>query len=71
MIIEDRKETCTSILLLNWKYIIIIIMWKNAVENHERRMDVKYTMKIVKDFKDTLTRQVNEAVRMVRCEFQI
>ena len=43
-------------------------MWKHAIEKHERRMDVKFSMKIVKDFKDPLTRQVNEAVRMVRCE---
>ena len=43
-------------------------MWKHAVENYERRMDVKYIIKVVKDFKEPLPRQVNEAVRMVSCE---
>ena len=43
-------------------------MWKHAEERHGGRMDVSYSMKVQKVFRDPLTRQVNEAVRMTRCE---
>ena len=59
MITEDRKTTHACGL------------GKHAVENHERRMDVKYSIKVVKDFKDPLTKQVNEAFRMTMCEANI
>ena len=34
-------------------------------------MDVSYSMKVEKCFKDPLTRQVNEAVRIANCESNI
>ena len=46
-------------------------LWKHAVLHHEGSLDVAYSMKVVKSFREPLTRQVNEAVRMNRCEADI
>ena len=39
-------------------------LWKHAVSDHQGRLDVKFSKKIVKMFRDPLTRQCNEAVRI-------
>ena len=39
-------------------------LWKHAAVSHNGRMDVKYKMRVLKSFRDPLTRQVNEAVRI-------
>ena len=42
-------------------------LWKHSQMEHGGRMDVSYSMKVVKAFRDPLTRQVNEAVRIQHC----
>ena len=39
-------------------------LWKHAAAGHNGRMDVKYKMRVLQSFRDPLTRQVNEAVRI-------
>ena len=35
-------------------------LWKHSQMEHGGRMDVSYSMKVIKVFRDTLTRQVKE-----------
>ena len=46
-------------------------LWKHALIAHGGSLDVSYSMKVEKCFKDPLTRQVNEAVRIANCESNI
>ena len=46
-------------------------LWKHAISHHGGRLDVRYSMNVVRTFKEPLTRQVNEAVRMTRCEADV
>ena len=43
-------------------------LWKHAQNVHGGSLDVSYSMKVVDQFRDPLSRQVNEAVRITRCE---
>ena len=43
-------------------------LWKHAQIAHGGSLDVSYSMKVVRCFRDPLTRQVNEAVRIDNCE---
>ena len=42
-------------------------LWKHAQMTHSGSLDVSYSMKVVRYFKEPLTRQVNEAVRIANC----
>ena len=42
-------------------------MWKHAQLVHGGSTTVSYSMKVVRSFKDPLTRQINEAVRISNC----
>ena len=46
-------------------------LYKHAQIDHEARMNVNYSMTVKTKFKDTLSRQVNEAVRISRCESDV
>ena len=46
-------------------------LYKHAQSDHESRLDVKYCMKVKSKFKDTLTRQVNEGVRINRSQAEV
>ena len=46
-------------------------LYKHAQTDHQGSMEVKYSMKVKSTFKDTLTRQVNEAVRINRCQAEV
>ena len=46
-------------------------LYKHAQTDHENRLDVKYSMKVTTKFNDPLTRQVNEAVRISRCQAEV
>ena len=46
-------------------------LWKHAVHYHGGSLDVSYSMNVVKAFREPMTRQINEAVRMNRCEADI
>ena len=46
-------------------------LYKHAQSDHESRMDVKYSMKVKSSFRDTLTRQINEGVRINRCQAEV
>ena len=46
-------------------------LWKHAVNSHSSRMDVSYSMTVKKSFREALTRQCNEAVRIYRSEANI
>ena len=39
-------------------------LWKHALTDHQGRLDVRFSKKIIKTFRDPLTRQCNEAVRI-------
>ena len=41
-------------------------LWKHAQCAHGGQLDISYSMKAVKSFKDPLSRQVNEGVRITR-----
>ena len=43
-------------------------LWKHAQLMHNGSLELSFSMKVVKSFKDPLTRQVNEAVRIANCE---
>ena len=43
------------------------LLWKRAQVAHGGSLEVSYSMKVVKSFRDPLTRQVNEAVRINQC----
>ena len=43
-------------------------LWKHAQSAHGGSVDVSFSMKVVDYFRDPLSRQVNEAVRINRCE---
>ena len=43
-------------------------LWRHALETHDRRLDVAYAMKLMKCFRDPLTRQCNESVRIQRSD---
>ena len=42
-------------------------LWKHAQLKHNGSLTVSFSMKIVKCFRDPLTRQINEAVRITNC----
>ena len=42
-------------------------LWKHAQMVHGGNTSVSYSMKVVKCFKDPLSRQINEAVRIDNC----
>ena len=42
-------------------------LWKHALVAHGGSTRVSYSMKVVKSFRDPLSRQVNEAVRISNC----
>ena len=46
-------------------------LWKHAISHHGGSLDVGYSMNVVRTFREPLTRQVNEAVRMNRCEADV
>jgi hypothetical protein len=46
-------------------------LWKHAQIAHGGNPDFSFSMKVVKTFKDPLTRQVNEAVRIANCSAAI
>ena len=46
-------------------------LWKHAQIAHGGNPDTSFSMKVVKTFKDPLTRQVNEAVRIANCSAAI
>ena len=46
-------------------------LWRHAAAKHDGRMDVKFAKKVVRKFRDPLTRQCNESVRMQRCEADV
>ena len=46
-------------------------LYKHAKTDHDGRMDVQYSMKVKAKFADPLTRQINEAVRISRCEAEV
>ena len=43
------------------------LLWKHAQLKHSGKLDISYSMKVVRYFKEPLTRQVNEAVRITNC----
>ena len=43
-------------------------LWKHAQMSHQGSVDVSYSMKVEASFRDPLTRQVNEAVRIANCK---
>ena len=43
-------------------------LWKHALNAHGGNTDISFSMKVVDCFRDPLSRQVNEAVRIQRCE---
>ena len=43
-------------------------LWKHSQMKHGSALDISYSMKVVKCFRDPLTRQVNEAVRISKCK---
>ena len=43
-------------------------LWKHAQVAHGGSSTVSYSMRVVKSFKDPLTRQINEAVRISNCK---
>merc|ERR1712208_89683 len=56
----------------NYKYKIqSSALYKHAQTDHQSRLDVKYSMKVKSNFKDTLTRQVNEGVRIHRSQAEV
>ena len=46
-------------------------LYKHAQTDHQGRMDVDYRMKVKTKFNDAITRQVNEGVRISRCEAEL
>ena len=46
-------------------------LWRHAAQDHDNRLDVKFAKKIVRLFRDPLTRQCNESVRMQRCSADV
>ena len=46
-------------------------LWKHALNAHGGSTNVSFSMKVVDCFRDPLSRQVNEAVRINRCEATI
>ena len=56
----------------NYKYKIKSSpLFKHAQIYHQGETDVKYSMKVKTKFSDTLTRQVNEGVRIARCQAEV
>ena len=45
-------------------------LWKHVQIAHGGSMEVSYSMKVVRYCRDPLTRQVNEAVRISKCEVE-
>ena len=43
-------------------------LWKHSQIEHNGSLDVSFSMKVVRCFREPLTRQVNEAVRISKCE---
>ena len=43
-------------------------LWKHSQMTHGGSLDVSYSMKVEGCFRDPLTRQVNEAVRIANCK---
>ena len=46
-------------------------LWKHVQNRHEGRTDVNYSMKVASHFRDPLTRQVNEGVRINRSTAEV
>ena len=46
-------------------------LYKHAQSDHQGSMNVNYSMKVKSKFRDTLTRQVNEGVRISRCQAEV
>ena len=46
-------------------------LWKHAQLMHNGSPELSFSMKVVKSFRDPLTRQVNEAVRIANCEAEL
>ena len=46
-------------------------LYKHAQTHHGGRLDVKFSMKVANRFRDPLTRQVNEGVRIHNCEAEV
>ena len=46
-------------------------LWKHVQTHHQSRLDVSFTMKVVNQFRDPLTRQVNEGVRINRSTAEV
>ena len=46
-------------------------LWKHAQVAHGGSLEVSFSMKVVRTFRDPLTRQVNEAVRINQCGAEI
>ena len=56
----------------NFKYKIKSSpLFKHAQTDHQGDMNVKYSMKVKTKFADTLTRQVNEGVRISRSQAEV
>ena len=46
-------------------------LWRHALDAHNGRLDVAYSKKLIKCFRDPLTRQCNESVRIQRSDADI
>ena len=46
-------------------------LWRHAVANHNGRLDVNFAKKVVRTFRDPLTRQCNESIRIQRCNADV
>ena len=58
--------------LENYKYKLPnSALYKHAQSDHQGSMNVNYSMKVKSKFRDTLTRQVNEGVRISRCQAEV
>ena len=58
--------------LKDYKYKIkSFSLYKHAQADHQGRMDVGYRMKVKTKFTDAMTRQVNEGVRISRCQAEV
>ena len=56
----------------NYKYKIKSSpLFKHAQADHQGEIDVKFSMKVKSKFTDALTRQVNEGVRINRCQAEV
>ena len=54
--------------LLIWLYAIGFIFGKHKILEHTEDENIKFKMEITGLYKDALTRQANEAIRIKNCE---